>query len=90
MFIHGKKMLKKFYERLQCNACFHVLKTHFEDQKPNISLLGGDGTYCLVKKTSRDNKVGKLYPFFEKIFANHNQATPNLSQKRPKIIPLMA
>ena len=77
-----KENVEKCYERLQCNACFHALETPSEDQKPKISLLGGDGTYCLVEKTSRDNQVEKLYPFLEKVFANHNQATPNLSQKK--------
>ena len=45
-----------FYEGIIRNACSHVLNIPFEDQKPTISLFGGDGTHCFPRKTSRDYK----------------------------------
>ena len=40
----------------KCKACCHSLNVPFEDQKPANMLLGGDGTHCFAKKSSRTTK----------------------------------
>ena len=52
-----------FYDCENCKACCHVLNILFEDQKPTISLFGGDGTHCFARKTSRDYEKEKRFPF---------------------------
>ena len=71
-----------FYDCRKCKACCNVLNTPFRDQKPTIMLFGGDGTHCFARKTSRGYEKGKPSPFLRNFSANHNQAHPNLSQKR--------
>ena len=48
----------------KCKACCHALKIPFKDQKPTITLFGGDGTHQFAKKSSRDYKKNL---FFEEI-----------------------
>ena len=71
-----------FYDCKECKACCHVLNSPFKDRKPTIMLFGGDGTHCFAKKSSRDYEKEKLSPFLKKFPANHNQAHPNVNQKR--------
>ena len=66
------------YDCKKCKACYHVLNIPFRDQKPTIMLFDGDGTHCFARKTSRDYERPSPLPSS----ANHNQAHPNLNQKR--------
>ena len=70
--------ITSFYDCKKCKACCNVLNIPFKDQKPTIMLFGGDGTHCFARKTSRDYERPSPFPFS----ANHNQAHPNLNQKR--------
>ena len=77
-----------FYDCKECKAFCNVLNFAFKDQEPTIMLFGGDGTYCFARKRSRDYKKEKLSPFLKKFSANHNQAHPNLNQKRLKRVQI--
>ena len=43
------------YDCKKCKACCNVLNILFRDQKPTISLFGGDGTPCLHESRLRRN-----------------------------------
>ena len=51
-------------------------------------LFGGDGTHCFAIKTSRDYEKEKPSPFLRYFSANHNQADPNVNQKRANQIQI--
>ena len=70
-----------FYDCKKCKACCNVLNIPFRDQKPTIMLLGGDGTHCFAKKTSRDYEKGKPSPFLKKFL---RQLQPSTSEREPK------
>ena len=70
-----------FYDCKKCKACFNVLNIPFKDQKPTIMLLGGDGTHCFAKKTSRDYEKEKPFPFLKKFL---RQSQPSRSKREPK------
>ena len=70
-----------FYDCKKCKAGCHVLNIPFKDQKPTIMLVGGDGTYCFAKKTSRDYVKEKSFPFLKKIL---RQSQPSTSEIEPK------
>ena len=74
-----------FYDCKKCKACCHVLNTPFKDQKPTIMFMGGDGTHCFARKTSPDYEIEKPSPIWRNFSANHNQAHPNLNEKRQKL-----
>ena len=64
----------------KCKACCHVLSNPFKDQKPTIVLLGGDGTHCFARKTSRDNGKEKPSHFLKKFF---RQSQPSTYEPEP-------
>ena len=69
-FVYGhlwNENVENRYESLQCRACSIILNIPFTDQKRTILLFGGDGTYCFVKKTSRDYETEKPSPSLEKL-----------------------
>ena len=70
-----------FYDCKKCKACWNVLNIPFKDQKPTIMLIGGDGTHCFAKKTSRDYEKEKPSPFLKKFFC---QSQPSRSEREPK------
>ena len=74
-----------FHVCKNCKACCRVLNNPFKDQKPTIMLFAGDGTHCFARKTSRDYK--KPSSFWRNFPANHNQAHPNLNQRRLNWVP---
>ena len=43
-----------FYDCKKSRVCSDVLNVPFEDQKPIVMLLGGDGIHCYARTTSRD------------------------------------
>ena len=73
-----------FYDCEKCKAFCNVSNIPLKDQKPTIKLFGGDGTHSFARKTNRDCKKEKPSPFLKIFSANHNQAHPNLNQKRLK------
>ena len=52
-----------FYDCRKNKACSHVLNIHFKEQKLTNIMFGGDGTPCFAKKTSRNYKNEKPFPF---------------------------
>ena len=82
VFFFSTNITTSFYDCKKCKACYHSLNKPFLDQKPTIILFGGDDTHCFARKTSREYEKEKSSPFLRK--ANHNQAHPNLNQKRQK------
>ena len=80
VYISTKKTTS-FYDCKKCKACCHVLNFPFEDQKPTIMLLGGDGTHRFARKTSRDYQKQKPSPFFKKFL---RQSEPTTSEPEPK------
>ena len=79
-----------FYHRKKCKKCCHVLNIPFKDQKPTILLFGAVGTHCFARKTSHDHQKENHLHFWRKFPANHNQAHPNLNQKKVEVIPFIA
>ena len=76
-----------FYDYKKCKACCHVLNSPFKDQKPTIMLLGGDGTHCFAKKTSRDYEEEKPSPFWEKFLRQSVSSKSEPSPKKAKMSP---
>ena len=72
------KNTTSFYDCKKCKACCHVLNIPFKDQKPTI-MIGGDGTHCFARKTSRDYE--KPSPFLKKFL---RQSQPSTSEREPK------
>ena len=68
-----------FYDCTKCKACCHVLNFPFKDQKLTIMLLGGDGTHCFAKKSSRNYE--KPSPSLKNII---RQSQPSTSEREPK------
>ena len=58
-----------------------TLGTLFKDQKPRITLFGGDGTNCFAGKTRRDYEREKPSPFLKKFL---RQSQPRTSKPEPK------
>ena len=75
---------QKFYDCKKRKACSHVLNIPSMEQKLTITVIGGDGNHCFVRKTSRDYEKQKPSPFYRDFAANHNQARPSLCHKRKK------
>ena len=80
VYISTKKTTN-FYDCKKCKACCHVLNVPFKDQKPTIMLLGGDGTHCFARKTSRDYEKEEPSPFLKKFL---RQSQPSTSEREPK------
>ena len=68
-----------FYDCKKCKACCLVLNIPFKDQKPTITLFGGDGTHCFARQTSSDYE--KPSPFSKKFL---RQSQPSRSEPEPK------
>ena len=82
VYVSTNKMTS-FYDCKNCKACCDVLNIPFKDQKPTIMLFGGDGTHCFEKKRVVETTKKKNHLlFWRKFYANHNQAHPNVNQKR--------
>ena len=74
-------------ESLQCKACCHVLNTLSKDHIPTILLFGGYGTYCFVKKMSRDHENEKSSPVLEKFLRESQSAATEPVLKKAKTFP---
>ena len=53
---------ERFYGCRKCKACCHVLNLPVKNENRKYC-YGGDGTFCFVKKTSRDYETEKQSPF---------------------------
>ena len=62
----------------------------FKDQEQIIMLIGGDGTYCFVEKTSHGYENEKSSPFLRKFLRQSKSATPKRVQIEAKLIPCRA
>ena len=60
----------------------------FKDQKPTITLFGGDGTHCFAKKPTSTTKKKSHLHFWRYFSANNHQARPNLIQKGQNLFHL--
>ena len=76
-----------FYDYKKCKACCHLLNIPFKDQKPTIMSLGGDGTHCFARKTSRDYEKGKPSPFLKKFLRQSQSSTSELEPNKVKMSP---
>ena len=74
-----------FYDCKKWKTFCHVLNFLFKDQKPTITLLGGDGTHCFATGTSRDYKKEKPSPFLKKILSQSQSP----AAKKDKLSPNM-
>ena len=79
-----------FYDCKKCKACCHVLNIPLKDQKPTIISLGGDGTQCFARKTSRDCEKEKPSPFLKNFFAQSQSNTSEPEPEKAEVIPFMA
>ena len=70
-----------FYDCKKYEACCHILNIPFQDQKPTIMMFGGAGTHCFAKKSNRDYKKEKPFPFLKKFL---RQSQPSTSEREPK------
>ena len=67
-----------FYDCKKCKACQLVLNIPFKDKKPTIMLFGG-----FIALQERRVAITRSHLHFSRIpSANHNQADPNVNQKR--------
>ena len=73
-----------FYDSEKCKICSHLLNIPLRAQKPTIIAFSGDVNFALQAKRVATTKKRNHLVFCEKLFANHNQAHPSLSQKRHK------
>ena len=78
-----------FYDCKKCKACCHVLKFPLKDQKPKIVLIGGDGTQCFTRKTSRDYEKENPSPFSKKLLHQWDPSVPEHEPKKAEVIPFM-
>ena len=78
-FLPIKRLFSTTVKSAKPAATFWILL--FKDQNPTIMFIGGDGTHCFARKTSRDYEKEKPSPFWRNFFADHNQAHPSLNQK---------
>ena len=76
-----------FYNCKKCKTCCNVLSIPFKDQKPTIMLFGGDGTHCFARKTSRDYKKEKPYPFLQKFLRQSRTSTSEPESRKIKMSP---
>ena len=60
-YVHTWKENDNCYECLQCRVCYHPLTNPFKEQKPTNKTLGGEGTYCYVKKTRTSPAITIIY-----------------------------
>ena len=75
------------YDCKKCKACCNVLNIPFKDQKPTILLLGGDGTHCFARKTSRGYE--KPSPFLKKFLRQSQPSTSEPEPRKDKSNPIM-
>ena len=69
-------------------TCCHVLNIPFKDQKPTLMLLGGDGTHCFARKTSRDYENEKPSPLLKLLLQSQSSTSepePKKVQKSPNM-----
>ena len=52
-------------------------------------LLGGDGTHCFARKTSRDYEKGMPSRFLKKFLRQSQLSTSELEPKKDKLSPNM-
>ena len=77
-----------FYDCKKCKACCNALNIFFMDQKPTTMLFGGDGTHCFAKRRVATTKKKSHLHVWIVFFTSHNQADPDLNQKRHKLFQL--
>ena len=78
-----------FYDCKKCKVCCNVLNILFKDQKPTIMLIGGDGTQCVARKTSRDYEKEKPSPFLKKFLHQSQPSTSEPESKKSRMSPNM-
>ena len=79
-------MKRPFHKSKKCKACCHMLSESFKNQKMTTMMFGVDGTNRFARKTCQDYEKEKPSAFS----AIHNQAHPNLTQKKAEIFPFIA
>ena len=82
--------MTSFYDCKKCKSCSHVLNVSFKEQKLTIMLLGGDGTHCLARKTSRDYEKEKPSPFLKKLLRRSQPSTSEPEPRKVEVIPFLA
>ena len=78
----------KFYDWKKCKAGCQVLKNTFKDQKWQLCCLKLMVHIDLQEKRVKTKKKKSHLHFWKKSSANHNQAHPNLNQKKQKLFHL--
>ena len=78
-----------FYDCKKCKACCHILNIPFKDQKPTITLFGGDGTHCFARKTIRDYKKESPSPYLKKFLRQSDPSTSEPEPKKAEFLPFM-
>ena len=77
------------HDCFQGKACCYVLNIPFSDQKPTILLIGGDGTYCFVRKMSRSKKNEKPFSLLKNFRRPSKSTTPEPVPKKTKMVPFL-
>ena len=81
------KRTTNFYDCQKCKTCCHVLNIPFKDQKPTIMLFGGVMDHIVLQERRVATTQSHLH-FWRNFSANHNQAHPNLNQRRLKWVQI--
>ena len=84
VYISTKKSTS-FYDCKKCKACCNVFNIPFKDQKPTITLFGGDGAFCFARQMSRDYEKEMPSPFLKKFL---RQSQPSTSEPEPKYVQM--
>ena len=85
-----KESQKSCYDCPQCKACSHVLNIPFTDQKPFMTLFGGDGTHVFKKKHREDyEKEEEASRFLKKFLRQSDSTTEEPCPKKAKLDPNM-
>ena len=81
--------MTSFYDCKKCKACCQVLNIPFKDQQLTIMLIGGDGTHCFARNTSREYDKEKASPFLKNFLRQSQPSTPEPETQKDKSSPNM-
>ena len=86
-FVHTwRENVENCYQCLQSRASSHVCIIFSRIKNQKIKLFGGDGTYCIVKRTSTDYENEKPSPFWKCFLFQSQLVTPKLVPKKEKLL----
>ena len=71
-----------FYDRKKCKACCNVLKIPLRTKNRHLCCLAGRVHIVLQERRVATTKKESHLQFWRIFSANHNQAHPNLNQKK--------